>query len=90
MILKDVIVLLRLYDKLQEQNHAAAAYTEYVTENEARADKGEMSQAYRYLANYYVKRNQVDEAYQYAQKCLEFEEVCKVLFKYLISIVATL
>jgi anaphase-promoting complex subunit 8 len=46
-----------------------------VTENEPHADKSEMSQAYKYLANYFVKRNQVDEAYQYAQKCLEFEEV---------------
>ncbi|PSN36214.1 Cell division cycle protein 23 [Blattella germanica] len=63
-----------LYDKLQEQDHAAAAYTEYVTENESRADKSEMSQAFRYLANYYVKRNRVDDAYKYAQKCLEFEE----------------
>jgi anaphase-promoting complex subunit 8 len=64
-----------LYDKLNEFNHAAAAFTEYVTENEPHADKSEVSQAYKYLANYYVKRNQVDEAYQYAQKCLEFEEV---------------
>jgi anaphase-promoting complex subunit 8 len=64
-----------LYDKLSEFNHAAAAFTEYVSENESRADKSEISQAYKYLANYYVKRNQVDESYQYAQKCLEFEEV---------------
>lgn len=67
--------LSRLYDKLNEFNHAAAAFTEYVTENEPHADKSEISQAYKYLANYFVKRNQVDEAYQYAQKCLEFEEV---------------
>lgn len=46
-----------------------------MTENEPRGDKSEMSQAYKYLANYYVKRNNMDEAYQYAQKCLEFEEV---------------
>lgn len=69
------IVFCRLYDKLDEFNHAAAAFTEYVTENEPRSDKSEMSQAYKYLANYYVKRNKVDDAYQYAQKCLEFEEV---------------
>ncbi|KAJ9577237.1 hypothetical protein L9F63_006211, partial [Diploptera punctata] len=69
-----LLKLARLYDKLQEQNQAAAAFTEYVTENEASRDKGEMSQAYRYLANYYVKKNQVDEAYKYALKALEFEE----------------
>jgi anaphase-promoting complex subunit 8 len=64
-----------LYDKLNEFNHAAAAFTEYVTENELRADKSELCQAYKYLANYFIKRNQVDEAYNYAQKCLEYEEV---------------
>ncbi|XP_069697967.1 cell division cycle protein 23 homolog isoform X1 [Periplaneta americana] len=69
-----LLKLAKLYDKLNEFTHAAAAFTEYVNENEPRADKSEMSQAYKYLANYYVKRNQLDEAYRYAQKCLEFEE----------------
>jgi len=69
-----LLKLAKLYDKLDEFNHAAAAFTEYVTLNEPRSDKSEMSQAYKYLANYYVKRNKVDDAYQYAQKCLEFEE----------------
>lgn len=34
-----------------------------------------MSQAYRYLANYYLARRQLDDAYATAQKCAEFTEV---------------
>lgn len=66
-----------MYDKLQESENASAAYIEYVTDNESSqvGDKSEVSQAYKYLANYYIKRNQVDEAYKYAHKCLDFEEV---------------
>jgi anaphase-promoting complex subunit 8 len=75
MLFHTTVSFSRLYDKLSEFNHAAAAFTEYVSDNESRPDKGEMSQAYKYLANYYIKQSQVDEAYQYAQKCLEFEEV---------------
>lgn len=48
---------------------------EYVSENESRGDKSELSQSYKYLANFFLKRNQLDKAYQYAQKCLEYDEV---------------
>ena len=75
----------RLYDKLQESENASAAYIEYVTDNECNqaGDKSEVSQAYKYLANYYNQRNQVDEAYKYAHKCLDYEEVIVVLFFFL-------
>ena len=33
------------------------------------------SEAYKYLANYYLKNNQLDAAYQAAQICSEFTEV---------------
>lgn len=71
------LFLFRLYDKLQESENASAAYIEYVTDNECSqaGDKSEVSQAYKYLANHYIKRNQVDEAYKYAHKCLDYEEV---------------
>ena len=35
----------------------------------------EQGQAYRYLANYHVKRGQLDDAYTAALKCTEFTEV---------------
>lgn len=33
------------------------------------------SEAYKYLAHYYLKNNQIDAAYQAAQICVEFTEV---------------
>ncbi len=35
----------------------------------------DQSQAYKYLANYHIRRNRLDEAYVAAQKCTEFNEV---------------
>lgn len=71
-----LLKMAKLYDKLQESENASAAYIEYVTDNECSqaGDKSEVSQAYKYLANHYIKRNQVDEAYKYAHKCLDYEE----------------
>lgn len=35
----------------------------------------DQSQAYKYLANYHLMRNNLDDAYAAAQKCTEFPEV---------------
>ncbi|XP_021917579.1 cell division cycle protein 23 homolog isoform X2 [Zootermopsis nevadensis] len=69
-----LLKLAKLYDKLNETSFAAASFLEYVSENESRGDKSELSQSYKYLANFFLKRNQLDKAYQYAQKCLEYDE----------------
>lgn len=34
----------------------------------------DLCQSYRYLANYYFKKGQLDQAYEAASKCLEFTE----------------
>lgn len=51
----------------------------YVTENESSANdecfSAGLSYAYKYLANYYMKNSQLDNAYIFAQKCLNHEEV---------------
>lgn len=39
------------------------------------SDREEQSQSYKYLANYFVRNKQYDEAYNYAQKCTEYPEV---------------
>lgn len=70
----------RLYDKLNETDNAAAAYTEYcLKEEEQRTgvydDQNEFFNAFQYLANYHLQKNQLEEAYTYAYKCLEHEEV---------------
>ncbi|XP_063236265.1 cell division cycle protein 23 homolog [Bacillus rossius redtenbacheri] len=74
--LTSTLKLAKLYDKLEESSNAKRAYLKYVTESEknAIADKSELSQAYKYLANAYLKTEDLDEAYQFAQKCLEYEE----------------
>lgn len=69
----------RLYDNLNDVDNAAAAYTEYcLSEHKPtpyNGDQANLYSAYRYLANYHMKKGQLDDAYTYAYKCLESEEV---------------
>jgi hypothetical protein len=37
--------------------------------------QNELSQAYKYLANFYLKKMKLDNAYEAASKCLDFPEV---------------
>ncbi|KAJ3632927.1 hypothetical protein MTP99_009908 [Tenebrio molitor] len=84
-----LIKLAKLYDKLKEFDNAAAAFTEYcLREDENRArfneDQSEFYSAFQYLANYHLKKGQLDDAYTYAYKCMENEktkEVGKALLK---------
>ncbi|RZF48627.1 hypothetical protein LSTR_LSTR016989, partial [Laodelphax striatellus] len=71
-----LLKLAKLFDKVNETEQAAAAYTEYVKENyDSQTDnKQEISLAFKYLANYHLKRNELDEAYEFAFKCLSYEE----------------
>jgi anaphase-promoting complex subunit 8 len=79
-----LIKLAKLYDKLKEFDNAAAAFTEYcLREDENRArfneDQSEFYSAFQYLANYHLKKGQLDDAYTYAYKCMENEKVIYVL-----------
>ena len=38
------------------------------------ADRTELSHAYKFLTNYHLSRDHLDQAHHYAQKCLQFEE----------------
>jgi len=68
--------LARLYEKSGEKDQAAAAYNQYIieTENQGITDRDEQSSAYKYLAEYYIKQDMLDEAYDYAMKCTEFTD----------------
>lgn len=68
--------LARLYSKLDEHDQAAAAYNQYIveTENQGITDRDEQSSAYKYLAEYYIKQEMLDEAYDFAMKCTEFTD----------------
>lgn len=73
----------RLYDKLNETENAAAAFTEYCLREEddiqkdtvKGVDSSEFYNALQYLANYHLKKDELDNAYTYAYKCMECEEV---------------
>ncbi|KAK9510715.1 hypothetical protein O3M35_005449 [Rhynocoris fuscipes] len=72
-----ILKLAKLFDRLLDQEQAAKAFSEYVMENDTpqTADtKMDLSVAYKYLANFHFKKKQLDAAYTYAQKCLNFEE----------------
>lgn len=74
----------RLYEKLGEHDHAAAAYTDFVMDEFRSVDRTELSHAYKYLTQYHLKREQLDLANHFAQKCLQFDETkeeAKVLLR---------
>jgi len=72
-----LVKLAKLYEKLLEEEQAAAAYMEYlyeVTNNNMIGNMEEQAHAYKYLANYHLKMNNVEEAYIAAQKSTEYNE----------------
>lgn len=74
----------RLYEKLGEYDPAAAAYTDFVTGECRTVDRTELSHAYKYLTQYHLKKEQLDQANHFAQKCLQFDETkeeAKVLLR---------
>jgi anaphase-promoting complex subunit 8 len=69
---------------LGEHDHAATAYTDLVMDEVRNVDRTELSHAYKYLTQYHLKREQLDPANHYAQKCLQFDETkeeAKVLLR---------
>lgn len=77
--------MFRLYDKVNESESAAAAFTEFCLREEDKdvkcfEDQTEFYSALQYLANYHLKKGELDDAYTYAYRCLEFEEVSAIFF----------
>ncbi|XP_020281647.1 cell division cycle protein 23 homolog [Pseudomyrmex gracilis] len=73
-----LLKLATLYEKLGEHDNAAAAYKDFVTDEyrgvDRRVESTELSHAYKYLTQYHLKREELDQANHYAQKCLDFDE----------------
>ncbi|XP_056633255.1 cell division cycle protein 23 homolog [Diorhabda sublineata] len=74
-----LLKLAKLYDKLHETENAAAAFTEFCLREEDREmrsieEQAEFYNALQYLANYHLKKGELDDAYTYAYKCMECEE----------------
>ncbi|KAB0798290.1 hypothetical protein PPYR_09283 [Photinus pyralis] len=88
-----LVKLAKLYDKLNEVDNAAAAYTEFCFKEEDQRAGGydgenEFYNAFQYLANYHLKRGQLEDAYAYAYKCIEHDET-KEQGKSLLKAIAT-
>ncbi|EEB13552.1 cell division cycle, putative [Pediculus humanus corporis] len=71
-----LIKLAKLMQKLGIADVAAGLYKEYVADCETRetCDKGELCRAYKFLAIHCLRYQELQDAYQYAQKCLLYEE----------------
>lgn len=63
-----------MYEKKGDQDHAAVAYNDFVNDEYRNADRSELSRAYKYLTQYHLKRDHLDQANHFAQKCLQFDE----------------
>lgn len=76
----DWICFFRLYDKLNDTENAAAAFTEYCLREDSNKDRAYEEQtdfynALQYLANYHLNKGNLGDAYTYAYKCLDCDEV---------------
>merc|ERR1719431_705730 len=71
-----IVSLAKLYEKSNEEDQAASAFSRYVQDSEMEGilKFEDLSHAYSFLANYYLKRRRLEEAYYNAQKCTEFNE----------------
>lgn len=76
--------LAKVYEKLNEPINVAIAYDQFTEDAKLQRRQNQaqdLSQAYKYLANFYLKKMKLDNAYEAASKCLEFPEVRGQKFK---------
>lgn len=69
-----LIRLAQLYEKLGHHDNAAAAYTDFVMDELKNADRLELGHAYKFLTQYHLDHEELDQANYYAQKCLQYDE----------------
>lgn len=78
-----------MYDKVNDQDNAAAAFTDFCLRMDEQAEKTheeivEFYNAFLYLANYHIKKGQYDDAYSYAFKCIESDEVIHFICQFFV------
>lgn len=72
-----LIKLARLYEKSQDFDQAASAYTQYLNETSLSGmapNSEDLAQAYKFIANYHLKARNLEDAYSAASRCLDFRE----------------
>ncbi|VDN97566.1 unnamed protein product [Rodentolepis nana] len=69
--------LARCYEKSGNDCEAAAAYTQFIRQCEARgvSNESDLGQAYRFLANYHFRYGHHSDAVVAINKCLDFPEI---------------
>ncbi|XP_025199334.1 cell division cycle protein 23 homolog [Melanaphis sacchari] len=69
-----LIYLAKLYVLINRPNDAAKMFLEYIEEHGLDEQTRDHSYAYMFLANYNLNRMNYDQAFHYAQKCLNYAE----------------
>ncbi|KAE9529555.1 hypothetical protein AGLY_011651 [Aphis glycines] len=69
-----LIYLAKLYVVINRPNDAAKMFLEYIEEHGLDEQTRDHSYAYMFLANYNLNRMNYDQAFHYAQKCLNYAE----------------
>ncbi|RWS27271.1 cell division cycle protein 23-like protein [Leptotrombidium deliense] len=78
-----LIKLATLYERLKERDKAAAAYTDFINRStvssgmenmQTSINSTDVAHAYKFLAEYYLDKNELKSAYNAAQKTIQFAE----------------
>ena len=78
-----LIWLAKVYERLNEPINVAIAYDQFTEDaklQRRQSQAQDLAHAYKYLANFYLKKMKLDNAYEAASKCLEFPEVTAFFF----------
>lgn len=81
-------VFFRLYVLIKKPDEAAKMFLEYIEEHGLDEQTRDHSYAYMFLANYYLTRINYEQAFHYAQKCLNYAETkeeAKALLKTIVQ-----
>lgn len=65
---------------MNDEHNSAAAFTDYCSKEEDQKlagyeNENELYNAYQYLSNYHLKHENLNDAYTFAYKCMEYDEV---------------
>eukprot|EP00095_Tigriopus_kingsejongensis_P008399 snap_masked-scaffold9_size846264-processed-gene-4.16 protein:Tk08399 transcript:snap_masked-scaffold9_size846264-processed-gene-4.16-mRNA-1 annotation:"cell division cycle protein 23-like protein" len=69
-----LLQLAKLFDRTSDSEQAAAAYFQYIQDSEQQGigERDHQGIAFKFLAQYFLDRDQLEDAFEYAQKCIEF------------------
>ncbi|XP_059082328.1 cell division cycle protein 23 homolog [Tigriopus californicus] len=68
--------LAKLFERTSDTEQAAAAYFQYIQDSEQQGigERDQQGLAFKFLAQYFLDKDQLEDAFEYAQKCTEFAD----------------